>query len=567
MPPIRAIDKKIGQILIENGRLTEEKLQSALDLQKEKRPKDPLGSILIDLGHIREEDVTFVLGIQFNLPVVDVTSLDINLEAVKQIPEAQAKKLEVMPLLLVGNELTVAIHDPTRIDVLDHLKRQTRYTVQPVLTTQSQILTAQAIYYAKLAEAQAPANDGSKTSDADQAAPDARRLEAKGKEIPIINIVNQILNQAIEEGASDIHVEPQEQGLLIRYRVDGRLREISTYPFLLQAGIISRLKILASLDIAERQQPQDGRIQLTVGKKTFDFRVSTLPASFGEKVVLRILDRGSVLIPLDTLGFSPTNLENLTKLINRPYGILLVTGPTGSGKSTTLYSVLNTLRAPDVNIITVEDPVEYRLPGINQVQVNPKKQLNFASALRSILRQDPDIIMIGEIRDPETGKIATEAALTGHMVFSTLHTNDACGAVTRLIEMGIDPFLVAPSLLGIIAQRLVLRICNDCKEFYEPRPSELARLGLDHTDVSEVRFAKGRGCQRCKQRGFRGRVALHELLVIDDTMRQMISDRASHSELLRYATSHGFYDMRIDGIRKLAAGLTTIEEVLRETKE
>jgi type IV pilus assembly protein PilB len=560
MPTIRSIDKKIGQILIENGRLANDKLQIALDLQRTKRPNDPLGSILMDLGHIREEDVTFALGIQFNLPVVDLTSLDINLEAVKQLPEAQAKKMEVMPLLLVGTELTVAIHDPTRIDVLDHLKRQTRYTVQAVLTTQSQILTAQAIHYAKLAEAQSPPSADSRTSDADQTALDARRLEAKGKEIPIVNIVNQILSQAIEEGASDIHVEPQEQGLLIRYRVDGRLREITTYPVLLQPGIISRLKVLSNLDIAERQQPQDGRIQMTIGKKTVDLRVSTLPASFGEKVVLRILDRASVLIPLDGLGFSPTNLENLTKLINRPYGILLVTGPTGSGKSTTLYSVLNTIRAPDVNIITVEDPVEYRLPGINQVQVNPKKQLNF-------LRQDPDIIMIGEIRDPETGKIATEAALTGHLVFSTLHTNDACGAVTRLIEMGIDPFLVAPSLLGVIAQRLVLRICNDCKEFYEPRPSELARLGLEHTDVSEIRFAKGRGCQRCKQRGFRGRVALHELLVIDDAMRQMISDRASHSELLRYATSHGFYDMRIDGIRKLAAGLTTIEEVLRETKE
>ncbi len=566
MQTFRAIEKKIGQILIENNRLTHEQLQGAVDLQKDSRRDEPLGEILIDLGYIHEEDVSFALGIQFNLPVVDITTLEISLDAVKQVSEAQAKKFAVMPLFLLGNELTVAIHDPTRIEVIDYLSRQTHYVVQAVLTTKSQILTAQTIYYAKLSETQRKAK-GVKSSDADEEAPDTQRLDAEGKEIPIINIVNTIFNQAIEEGASDIHIEPQEEGLLVRFRVDGRLREISTFPTLLRGGITSRLKILASLDIAERQQPQDGRIQLAVGNKTFDFRVSTLPASFGEKVVLRILDRANVLISLDSLGFSPTNLENLNKIIYRPYGILLVTGPTGSGKSTTLYSVLNTLRSPEVNIITVEDPVEYRLPGINQVQVNPKKQMDFANALRSILRQDPDIIMIGEIRDPETGKIATEAALTGHMVFSTLHTNDACGAVTRLVEMGIDPFLVAPSLLGVIAQRLVLRICSDCKEFYEPRPSELARLGLDQADTSEIRFARGRGCPRCKQRGFRGRVALHELLMIDDTLRQMISDRASHSDLLRHALSHGFHDMRLDGIRKLAAGLTTIEEVLRETKD
>ncbi len=562
MPLNRATEQKIGHIMVEQGRLDQENLNLALEEQKNSKVPVQLGEILIKMGAVQDKDVAEALGLQFNLPVVDLEDLNIDPKAISLVPESVAKKTGIMPIFLVGQELTIAIYDPTKIEIIDFLEKSTGCMITPVLATRNQIESTQVICYADLAEGvihERHVHDEDEHLNVD-------RLRAAGKEASVVNLVNRVLQQAIDQGASDIHLEPFEEGMLLRYRIDGRLREIRTFPSAIQAAIVSRIKIISNLDISERGKPQDGRIGMVLGPKELDFRVSTLPTSFGEKVVMRILDRGSVLMSLDTLGFGRENLTKLERLLHQPYGILLVTGPTGSGKSTTLYASLNVLKSPDVNIITVEDPVEYRLPGINQVQVSVKRGLTFATALRSILRQDPDIIMIGEIRDTETGMIATESALTGHLVFATLHTNDACGAVTRLIEMGIDSFLVAPSLLGVVAQRLVRRICPDCKTPYEPSRQELQRLELE-SFYGKITLFRGKGCKECKNTGYRGRMPLHEVLVVDEGMRPLISRKASHSELLQYATQKGFLDMRLDGLVKLVAGKISIEELLHATKD
>ncbi|MBI3607325.1 MAG: Flp pilus assembly complex ATPase component TadA [Nitrospirae bacterium] len=565
MPINRAIQGKLGQILVDAGRLTADQLSAAVERQRDKEPHKQLGTILVEQGIVSEAAITEALGVQFNLAVVDLTTMTVDPEVIRLVPELLALRLGVIPLFLVEKELTVAIADPTEIQTIDFLARETRCTIQPVLAPRTQIAAAHDLYYLDAKMVNLESGDLHRF-DVDQGGPgEVERLRAAGKEIPIIKIVDQILNRAVEEGASDIHFEPGEKKFTIRYRVDGLLHETLSFSPTLRPAITSRLKILSSLDISERQKPQDGRIELKVGSRDLDLRVSTLPTAFGEKVVLRILDRANILMGLKDLGFSAGNLDHLLRLIRQPYGIILVTGPTGSGKSTTLYAALNTVKSPEVNIVTVEDPIEYQLNGINQVQVNLKKDLNFATILRSVLRQDPDIIMVGEIRDPDTGAMATEAALTGHLVFSTLHTNDAAGAVTRLIEMGIEPFLLAPSLLGVVAQRLVRKVCTDCREFYQPRPAELERLDLVGLD-GEVVFPKAKGCAHCKQRGYRGRTGVHEVLVIDDVMRQMISEKLPQSTLVGYAAQRGFIDMRIDGIKKVVAGITTVEEVLRVSK-
>jgi len=565
MPINRAIQEKLGQILVNAGRLTADKMKAAVEHQRVKEPHKQVGAVLVDQGIVTEADITYALGIQFNLAVLDLTTVTVDPEVIQLVSEKLARRLGVLPVFLVGKELTVAMTDPTEIHTIDFLARETRCTIQPVLVVKSQIAAAHDFYYADGKAANLETGDLHRF-DVDQGGPgEVERLKAAGKEIPIIKIVDQILNRAVEEGASDIHLEPSEKKFAVRFRIDGLLREMMSFSPTLRLAITSRLKILSNLDISERQKPQDGRIELKVGSRDLDLRVSTLPTAFGEKIVMRVLDRANILMGFKDLGFSVGNLDHLSRLIRQPYGIILITGPTGSGKSTTLYAALNTVKSPEVNIVTVEDPVEYQLNGINQVQVNLKKDLNFATILRSVLRQDPDIIMVGEIRDPETGAMATEAALTGHLVFSTLHTNDAAGAVTRLVEMGIEPFLLGPSLLGVVAQRLVRKVCADCRELYQPRPAELERLDLIGLN-EDVAFAKAKGCAQCKQRGYRGRTGIHEVLVIDDVMRQLISEKAPQSTLVEYATQRGFIDMRIDGIKKVVAGITTVEEVLRVSK-
>ena len=565
MPINRAIHEKRGQILVNAGRLTVDQMKAAVEHQRVKEPHKQVGALLVEQGIVTEADITYALGIQFNLAVLDLTTVTVDPEVLKLVSEKLARRWGVLPVFLVGKELTVAMTDPTEIQTIDFLARETRCAIQPVLVVKSQIDVAHDVYYAEGKAANLETGDLHRF-DVDQGGPgEVERLKAAGKEIPIIKIVDQILNQAVEEGASDIHLEPSDKKYAVRFRIDGLLREMLSFSPTLRLAITSRLKILSNLDISERQKPQDGRIELKIGSRDLDLRVSTLPTAFGEKIVMRVLDRANILMGFKDLGFSVGNLDHLSRLIRQPYGIILITGPTGSGKSTTLYAALNTVKSPEVNIVTVEDPVEYQLNGINQVQVNLKKDLNFATILRSVLRQDPDIIMVGEIRDPETGAMATEAALTGHLVFSTLHTNDAAGAVTRLVEMGIEPFLLGPSLLGVVAQRLVRKVCADCRELYQPRPAELERLDL--IGLSEdVVFAKAKGCAQCKQRGYRGRTGIHEVLVIDDVMRQLISEKAPQSTLVEYATQQGFIDMRIDGIKKVVAGITTVEEILRVSK-
>lgn len=565
MPINRAIQEKLGQILVNAGRLTVDQMKAAVEHQRVKEPHKQVGAVLVDQGIVTEADITYALGIQFNLAVLDLTTVTVDPEVIQLVSEKLARRLGVLPVFLVGKELTVAMADPTEIHTIDFLARETRCMIQPVLVVKSQIDAAHDLYYADGKAANLETGDLHRF-DVDQGGPgEVERLKAAGEEIPIIKIVDQILNRAVEEGASDIHLEPSEKKFAVRFRIDGLLREMLSFSPILRLAITSRLKILSNLDISERQKPQDGRIELKVGSRDLDLRVSTLPTAFGEKIVMRVLDRANILMGFKDLGFSVGNLDHLSRLIRQPYGIILITGPTGSGKSTTLYAALNTVKSTEVNIVTVEDPIEYQLTGINQVQVNLKKDLNFATILRSVLRQDPDIIMVGEIRDPETGAMATEAALTGHLVFSTLHTNDAAGAVTRLVEMGIEPFLLGPSLLGVVAQRLVRKVCADCRELYQPRPAELERLDLVGLNEGVV-FAKAKGCAQCKQRGYRGRTGIHEVLVIDDVMRQLISEKAPQSTLVEYATQRGFIDMRIDGIKKVVAGITTIEEVLRVSK-
>ncbi len=557
---LSAVDEKFGRILISEGLLTEEELAQAIaEHGRQGGDPKPLGAFLAESGLVSDSDVLKVLGIQFNLPVMELEGLTVDPAVLKLVPEPMARRFKVMPLYLVEKELTVALSDPTHIFTIDTLANQTRCQILPVLALEQDILRAIGEHYGH--SHQAPAG-GAGPAQAES----SRRLESADPDGSIVQIVDGLLLRAIQEGASDVHVESRKDKLSVRFRVDGVLKEYETFPHSQQMSIVSRLKVMAKVDISERFKPQDGRMKLATTGKEVDVRVSTLPTYYGEEGVMRLLDQQKVNLNLDELGFSPRNLEILRGMITQPYGLILVTGPTGSGKSTTLYASLNAIKSEEINIVTVEDPVEYQIPLINQVQVNLKKDLTFATALRSILRQDPNVIMIGEIRDPESGQIATDAALTGHLVLSTLHTNDAPSSVIRLGEMGVEPFLLAPSLIGIVAQRLARRVCPACKETYVPSQTELARLGMP--DAGEmVRFSRGRGCPECKETGYKGRVPIHEILVADETIRGLITEKGSLTEVREYAAQSGFVNMRLDAIRKVVKGMTTTEEVLRVTRE
>lgn len=550
--------KKIGEMLIEQGFITQHQLNEALEEQKLTGQK--IGEILVSKGWIAREEFERVLAKQSGVITFDLSGYIIEPDIVKLVPEDLAVKYKFMPVFKVENTLTVAMVDPSNVFIIDELQRRTGCVIEPVLANEMDIRRAQDQFYGT-----------SGTMQEIVASIDKDKLaegEKLGEEAPVIKIVNLLIIQAVQAKASDIHIEPEEKFLGVRYRIDGILHRQRPLPKELQPAIISRIKIMSSLDIAEKRLPQDGRILMRIGNKEIDFRVSTCPTVFGENVVLRILDRSSLVLGLENLGFPAENLKKFERLISQPYGIILVTGPTGSGKTTTLYSALHRLNREGVNIMTVEDPVEYQFAQMRQVQINPRAGLIFTTALRSFLRQDPDIIMVGEIRDLETAQIAVQAALTGHLVFSTLHTNDAPTAFTRLINMGVEPFLVSSSLLGVLAQRLVRKVCDKCRQRYTPSKELLMTLGLEgKVDPDEVRFNRGKGCSVCSQTGYKGRIAIFELLLNTSAVQELVLQRASADQIRKAAQKEEMTLLREAAIEKLFAGVTSAEEVIRVTQE
>ncbi|MDF1551625.1 MAG: ATPase, T2SS/T4P/T4SS family [Deferrisomatales bacterium] len=569
MAKITKVERRLGSMMVEEQVLSEEELEQALTERDRKGLTSlPVGKYLVRHGYINEKDCLRVLARQFNLAVMDLEEVEVQEDLLAQVPEEICRRYKLLPLFAIGDEITLAVSDPTSIDGVDVVSGLLKRPVQPVLVSETQVLQSIASHYGGGDEEEA-SDDlvtlGALDVDSGGRKTDIESLRAAGEEAPIVKMVDKILKLAVREGASDIHIEPGEDHLLVRFRIDGVMQKRFAFSMQLSAAVTSRVKILSALDISERQRPQDGRIQLKMGDRELEFRVSVLPVVYGEKVVMRILDRSSVRVELTDLGFSKYNLEVFESLLRQPNGIVLVTGPTGSGKSTTLYAALNSINSIERNIVTVEDPVEYQIPLINQVAVNVKRGLTFAGALRAFLRQDPDIIMVGEIRDPETGSIAAEAALTGHLVLSTLHTNDAPSSITRLMEMGVAPFLLAPTLLGILAQRLLRRVCPQCKAPHTPLPAEIAEAGVQDI-AGQVTFYRGKGCGYCSGSGYRGRTGIHEVLKVDEEIRELIIEKASTSQLRRVAYGKGFRDLRFDGLRKAVAGQTTLEEVVRVTK-
>lgn len=556
--------KSLGESLIDEGMLTAEQLKKAQD--EEKRTGQRLRNVLVKLGFIDEGDLVQFVSDKLGIPRIELSNYIIDPKIIELVPEAIARKYGVIPVLKIGSRLTCAMTDPWNIFAIDEIRTATGLTVEPAVATDAEIKKALNEHYG----AKGSMEDLIKSIDEEKLGisdkePDLKKLQGIVEEPLVIKLVNLIIMKAIKEGASDIHIEPEESELKVRIRVDGILRAIDSPPKHLQSAIISRVKIMANLDIAERRLPQDGRFSIKMEGKEIDVRTSCLPTIYGENVVLRLLDASSALLGLDQLGFSKGMLPSWNKLITRPHGILLVTGPTGSGKTTTLYASLSKINTVEKNIITVEDPVEYKLPGIRQIQVETKIKLTFANGLRSILRQDPDIIMVGEIRDLETTEIAIQAALTGHLVFSTLHTNDAPGAVTRLIDMGLEPFLASSSLIGVLAQRLVRKICPDCKEKYTPSKEALADIGLSGEDKLE--FYRGKGCDKCMSTGYKGRISIYELMIPDDRIRNAIVAKVSSDDIRKLSVNSGMVTLMQDGIDKIKHGITTVEEVLRVTRE
>ena len=555
---------RIGDILLSMNKVTEEQLDEALLMQKDD-PRE-IGKILLSLGHIQKTDLAEALARRLRLDFVELTERDVDRVAASLVEQKVLRKHGVMPLRVEGGRLVVAMSDPTNIYALEDLMMISGHPITPVVALEDEIQRIHNKVFAMSEEISEFLEEASKeTVEQDQGDLDLG-IEASPDEAPIIRLVSSILQQAVGDGASDIHIEPQARELAVRMRVDGVLREAMTVPPKLQNGVTARLKILANLDIAEKRVPQDGRFSVKLGGQKIDLRVASLPTVYGEKIVMRLLDTSNATVELTKLGFPPKVYAQYEEVFHRPYGAILVTGPTGSGKSTSLYATLNELNTPEKNIITVEDPVEYRMRGINQIQTNPKAGLTFASALKSILRADPDIVMIGEIRDFETAKIAVEAALTGHLVLATLHTNDAPGAVSRLNDMGVEPFLTSSAVDCVIAQRLARRLCENCKEPVELEREILEgiRFPFDHVpEAAFLDFHKAVGCDRCGGSGYRGRVGLYELLVVSDNIKGMILRGESTLEIGRVAEEEGMVRLREDGLLKAAAGVTTIEEILR----
>ncbi|MFP4496671.1 MAG: type IV-A pilus assembly ATPase PilB [Vulcanimicrobiota bacterium] len=566
----RSMDKDIGELLVDGGFITSRQLERAK--VRVEKSNESLQKILVQMGFVSDKDITEVIGQQMGVDFVDLDEFDLPPELARSIPEHLAQRYKVIPVAQKENKLTLAMVDPLNVLAIDDIRLITGFDIEPVIATEESINKSinQQYGVTDLAEVQETVKDISATDfgpmeveedSEEEIALD--KLKEMVDEAPIVRVVNLIISQAITDKASDIHIEPGAKDVRVRYRVDGVLHEVMTPPKHIQAPMISRIKIMANLDIAERRVPQDGKIHLRHENREYDLRVSSCPTVHGEKVVMRILDKSSVMLGLDKLGFSPDTRKQFEDAAERPYGMILVTGPTGSGKSTTLYATMNKLNTPEVNIMTIEDPVEYQVAGLNQVQTNEKAGLIFASALRSFLRQDPDVILVGEIRDHETAQIAIEAALTGHLVLSTLHTNDSPGAVSRMIEMGVEPFLVASSVIAVQAQRLARKVCPNCKESYTPPIDSIRQFGLAAFTDAEISFYRGRGCDHCKQTGYKGRTSIQELLTMSDRIKSLILQRASTAEIKQAAVEEGMRTMQDDGMRKVLEGSITIEECLR----
>jgi len=576
---------RIGELLLKEKHITPEQLQEALDYQRQHGGK--LGHNLVSLGFVKDEAITALLSRQYGVPSIALGQFEIDPGVLKLVPSETARKYQVVPLSRTGATLTIAMTDPTNVFAMDDIKFMTGYNVEPVVASEASVLEAIEKYYS------GGAHVDSDDSGALQAASDALQdltdigdaneveviddleeisaemLARQGEEAPVVRLVNVMLMSAIQKGASDIHIEPYEKELRIRYRIDGILYNVMQPPMKFRDALASRVKIMAKLDIAEKRLPQDGRIKIRFQDrgqmKDIDFRVSCLPTLFGEKIVLRLLDKDKLMLDMTRLGFEPGPLARFQAAIRKPWGMVLVTGPTGSGKTNTLYSSLSAINTPETNIMTAEDPVEFNLKGVNQVQVRESIGLTFASALRSFLRQDPNIILVGEIRDFETAEIAVKAALTGHLLLSTLHTNDAPSTINRLMNMGIEPFLVASSLNLVCAQRLVRRVCPECAE-PEPTPEQgLVQAGFSTEDAKHVKPLHGRGCDRCNQTGYKGRVGLYEVMEVTDELRELILIGASSLELRKKASEEGMLTLRQSGLEKVKQGVTTLEEVVRET--
>src|SRR3990167_2528789 len=567
------VSRRLGDLLVREGLINQEQLQRALAEQKGSNEK--LGSILVRHNVITDDQLIAFLSKQYGIPSITLSQLDIDADVLKLVPAPIAKKYEVLPIKRAGNSLTLAMADPTNVFAVDDVGFMTNLQVVPVVASQGAIRKAiDRLYEAQgsgmaevISEMEGSAGDVEVVEGDEEswAKADIFELKESADEAPVVRLVNMILVDAIRRGASDIPLEPYEKVFRVRFRVDGVLHEIMTPPKRLETALTSRVKIMSTMDIAERRLPQDGRIKLRYNQREIDFRVSTLPTIFGEKTVLRILDKESLQLDLTMLGFDPWSLEQFNKAIHQPYGMILITGPTGSGKTTTLYSAIHNINSPDINIMTAEDPVEYNLKGVNQVQINDEIGRTFAGCLRSFLRQDPDVILVGETRDLETAQIGIRAALTGHLVLSTLHTNDCHGTIARLLDMGIPPFLVSSALTLILAQRLGRKICKDCKQPYEADEESLVPYGHVPQGLGKVQFYKGKGCHTCSFTGMKGRVAIYEVMPIGDELRELILRNAHTAEILQLALAQGMKTLRQNALQKVIDGVTTLEEVLRVT--
>jgi type IV pilus assembly protein PilB len=566
---------RLGELLTKASLISQDQLKEALRAQKDTGGK--LGETLIKLGFVSEEDITECLSQQFGVPSINLAHFEIDSSVIKLIPAEVARKYNILPVNKTGATITIAMADPTNVFAMDDIKFMTGYNVEPVVASELGIKAAIDNYYGTTSslELKKVMEDLQQSEGADlevledEEELDVAALAEGAEEAPVVKLCNLILTDAIKRGASDIHIEPYEKEYRVRFRIDGTLYEIMNPPLKLRDSITSRMKILAKLDISEKRLPQDGRIKLKMKlndkNKELDFRVSVLPTLFGEKIVMRLLDKDQLRLDMTKLGFEPESLAKFEEAIFKPWGMVLVTGPTGSGKTNTLYSALSKVNSPEVNIMTAEDPVEFNLAGINQVQMKESIGLNFAATLRSFLRQDPNIILVGEIRDFETAEIAIKAALTGHLVLSTLHTNDAPSTINRLMNMGIEPFLVATSVQLIAAQRLARRICQNCKEEVDVQPQALLNIGFKKDEIGTFKVYKGRGCEKCNNTGYKGRVGLIEVMQIDDDLRDLILSGGTAIDIKKKAAEQGMISLRRSGLIKIKDGITTIEEVVRET--
>src|SRR5215471_612349 len=565
------VSRRLGDLLVREGLIDNEQLARAL--QEQKGSNDKLGGILVKLNFVTEEKLIAFLSRQYGIQSITLSQLDVDPEVLKLVPEQIARKYEVLPIRRQGNQVTLAMADPTNVFALDDVGFMTNLQVVPVVASQAAIRAAIDRSYdnkgdiADIVSEMEGASDVELVEGEEESAAkiDVFELKESADEAPVVRLINMILVDAIRRGASDVHLEPYEKMFRVRFRIDGVLQEIMGPPKRLEAALTSRVKIMANLDIAERRLPQDGRIKLRYHHREIDFRVSTLPTIFGEKTVMRILDKESLQLDLGKLGFDPWSLEQFSRAIRSPHGMIMITGPTGSGKTTTLYSAINTINSPDINIMTAEDPVEYNLKGVNQLQVNDEIGRTFASALRSFLRQDPDVVLVGETRDLETAQIAIRAALTGHLVLSTLHTNDCPSTVARLLDMGVPPFLVASSLLLLLAQRLARKVCRECREPYEVEEESLSAFGHVPVGAGRVTIYRGKGCQVCNFTGMKGRVAIYETMPISQEIRDLILRSADVAEIRGVAQSQGMKTLRQNGLGKVIEGTTTIDEVVRVT--